>query len=558
MNGLTFTDVLQMYGDNPLTTFIFIMKHGGLFIVYPFFVKGLIDGWLEWTREYVKHHRKYVLMSVNVPKENEQSMKAIEQIYAQIYGIRRDPTWADKWWRGWTQSLVSFEIESDGGYSQFYIRCLDKQQDVIETAIYAQYPDAEIKTIEKEHEYTNKLNVKMIEDKSYDLYGCEFVLEKHEKFCIRHWRGWEHSLPGKFIDPMAAVLEIMSRMQPGEHMWFQMMSEPIPLEELNHECQEEINKIIGEHKTKLTFFDHLIDFPVKLLTVLADNIFGNPEESSIKEKEGKRIFLVEYEREAVTELDMKRSRWPFRSKIRFIYFAKKEIFNQEKARRGFFGAMKQFKFLNSFLEGKYTKVELKDTYWFDHYYEFFQKIRLFWRKRSLIWNYKAMDMERGETEGYALSCEELASLYHFPQIDVRAPFVQKAESRRVEPPTQLNFSKMEAQMQPGVEVKVAPMKAGEDAALSSPVPPPEGPRPGVIILKQTPEQAAYHEKLQREQGYLPMDNVDGTTAWPEGETPETLAAKQANQQPAAVPVNQNTMPVTNNEPGAPPPNLPFV
>jgi len=542
--GLTFRDVIMMYGDNPLTTFIFIMKHGGLFIVYPFFVKGLLDGWLEWTREKVKHHRKYVLLSVNVPKENEQSMKAVEQIYAQIYGTFRKPTWGEKYWGGWTQPLINFEIESDGGYIQFYIRCLDKHQDVVETAIYAQYPDAEISLIPKERDYTNKLNVKMIEDKDYDLYGAEIILEKPEVYCIRHWRGWEHSLPGKFIDPMGATLEIMSRMQPGEHLWFQMMTEPEDLTHLNHECQKMIDKFTGDvAHAKPNIIDHILDFPLKFLDAIGTAIFSSGEEGAVHKKEEmtKRIFLVEWEREAVTELDMKRSRWPFLSKIRFIYFAKKDIFNEEKGRRGFMGAMQQFKFLNNFIEGKYTKVDLKDTYWFDHYHQFWKKTRQFWRKRSLIWNYKAQDMERGETEGFALSCEELTSLYHFPQIDVRAPFVKKAESRRVEPPTQLDFQQIESMQQPATNVKVEPLKEGENMDLSSPVPKPQEtaiPTIKPIILKQTPEQAAYHEKLQHEYGYKPMDNVDGTTEWP---------AEEANNQ---------TMP--NNEPGAPPPNLPIA
>lgn len=538
--ALTFRDIIELYGDNPFTTFIFIMKHGGLWIVYPFFVHGLVKGWLEWIREKVKHKRKYVLMSVNVPKENEQSMKAVEQIYAQIYGTKRNPTWTEKYWQGWTQALISFEIESDGGYIQFYIRCWEKHQDVVETAIYAQYPDAEISKIEKEQDYVNKLNVDMIIDKTHDLYGADLVLENKDIYSIRNWRGWEHSLPGKFIDPMAAMLEIMSRMQPGEHLWFQVMTQPLDLTHLNNECQKQIDKFIGESKNQgANILDKIVDFPIKLVTFISDNIFGGAETATYEaKKESKRIFLVEYEREAVSELDMKRSRWPYLSKVRFIYFANRDIYNQEKARRGFIGAMRQFKFLNSFKEGDYTKVDLDDTYWFDNYVQPWKKRRLFWRRRRLIWNYKAMDMERGETEGYALSCEELTSLYHFPQIDVRAPFVQKAESRRVEPPTQLDLEQAGGAQQPTAKVEMEPIEAT--------------PQTAPLIMQQTPEQAAYHEKLQREQGYKPMDNVDGTTAWPAGETPETIT------QPTPPRPIITQPPQATKEPGAPPPNLPIA
>ncbi|MFA6027616.1 MAG: hypothetical protein WC752_01690 [Patescibacteria group bacterium] len=548
--------IIQENGNNPFAVFWFLIQHGALIFVYPFFVKFLFDGWLEWTRGIVKHKRKYVLLSVNVPKDNEQSMKAVEQMFTHIYGVKQVPTFTKKYWGGWSQPLISFEIESDGGYIQFYIRCWVGHQDIIEAAVYAQYPDAEIKLVDKEKDYTNKINLKMLEDGTYDLYGSQLLLDNPDIYPIRGWRGWEHPMPGKFIDPLAAVLEMMSRMQPGEHFWYQIMTEPEPLDHLSHECQEQINKVIGEHKAAgPNILDKILDIPVKFLDIVHDTVFGGVEGGDhATEKPDKRIFLVEYEREMVTELDMKRSRWPFKCKVRYVYFAKKEMFNIEKAHRSFMGAIRQYKFLNNFHEGRWTTVDLDDTYWFDTYYQPFQKTRLFWRKRSLMRNYKMMDMERGEGEGYAMNTEELASLYHFPQIDVRAPFVQKAESRRMEPPTQLNLEQQETQKGPKIEVKTEVVAEGEDLNISTPVPKPAEAEPKIkpIIIKQTDEQIAYHEKLQREQGYKPMDNVDGTTAWPEGETPDTIE-QPIKVQPVSLEKDNNSGSV-----GGPPPNLPVA
>ena len=474
-------DVISSYGSNPFSALLYILQHGGLVLLWIIFVVLCFEGWLFWIREKTKHQRKYVLMSINVPKDNEQSMRAVEQIYTQIYGTVRVPTLREKWWDGWTQPLFSFEIASTEGYLQFYIRCWEPHQDLVEAAVYAQYPDAEIRTVPKAEDYTRVLDVKMIEDGTHDLYGAELREEIEDIWSLRNWRNWEHQLVGKFIDPLSATLEIMSRIGPGEHFWFQVLTEPAPHEHFFRRCQEMIDEIIGEHKKHETLLDKIIAAPMAILDAIGAAVFGNNEESNNKpEKLGKRIFLVEYEREAVTELDMKRSRWPFLSKIRFVYWGKKEVFNAEKARRGFVGAMMQFTFLNNFLkEGKYTKVELKDTYFWDMYYQPLKKLRLFWRKRRLIWNYKAMDMERGEIMGFHLSVEELTSLYHFPQMMVRAPFVQKAEAKRFEPPTYLTYEKAGI---PGAQpVDISMEKMPEESE-----PKQEIPRAGTIYVKAPP------------------------------------------------------------------------
>lgn len=498
--SLSFREIIDIYGENPFTTFMFLIKHGGLIIIYPFLVKGLLDGWYDYNTTRVKMTRKFVLLSINVPKENEQSLKAIEQIYNHLYGTRKKPTFAQRWFIGWTQPIFSLEVESNGGYIQFYVRCWIDQQDVVEAAIYAQYPDAEIQEIPEEEDYTNQLQVEMLEDGSHDLYGSEMSLELTDAYPIRHWRGWEHPMPQKFIDPLAAVLEIMSRLGPGENYWFQVLIQPGDRDALNKECEKEMEQFIGKKESigdnGSSWLDNIIDVPGKIFSAFYNEIFENPETVQKQDNQQDpfaRIYLIEWEREAVFELDMKRSRWPFFSKVRFIYWAEKDKYNYEKGRRGFMGALRQFLYINSFKEGKWTQVDLDFSWWWDTFYQPFKQYRLFWRKRNLIWNYKAMDMDRGEHSGFNLSTEELASLYHFPQIDVRAPFIQKAETRRVEPPTQLNFETKTGQQAPNIEFQPDAQSGQpqDDGRVPSPVPHPEEiPTPGTVVIENPPAEQA--------------------------------------------------------------------
>lgn len=540
-------------GSNPITAFIYILKHGGLIVIYPMMVFMLIEGWLEWIRERVKHHRKFVLLAIDVPKDNEQSMKAIEQIYGHIYGAKKAPAWYDKWWNGWTQAMYTFEIESDGGYIQFYARTWEKHQDLVEAAIYAQYPDAEIKVVDKKDWYNKKLTVKMIEDGSHDLYGSELKLEAPDIFPIKHWAAWEHALVGKFIDPMAALLEIMSRMQPGEHVWIQMMIQPTELGPLGSECQKEIDKITGDKKKeKPHTIDKILEFPLKIVDFVVNEIFGGEGGSTEKAEEAsKRIFLVEFERETVTELDTKRSYWPYNTKIRWFYWAKKDLFNFEKGRRGMMGAFRQFRYINNFVEGRWTKVDLDDSFWFDQYYQPMKQTRMFWRKRKLIWNYSAMDMDRGEHHGFRLNIKEIASFFHFPQIDVRAPFVQKAENKRFEPPTQLDLTGKNTQGN-STNVKMQAVTAESDQEndeIPSPVPKPEEPKMGSLVVHRTPEQIAYFEELKRRND----PTVVGKAAMDMAALKNNPPVQQPEQAQPIKDIQQE--PQNSNDP---PDNIPFV
>ena len=44
---------------------------------------------------------------------------------------------------------------------------------------------------------------------------------------------------------------------------------------------------------------------------------------------------------------------------------------------------------------------------------------------------------QGAGKGFILNIEELASVWHFPVPQVKAPLVQKTEARKGEPPTSL-------------------------------------------------------------------------------------------------------------------------
>lgn len=443
------------FGSNPFAAFWWIFSHGGVIIVYFFFVYWVFRGWYFWNTERYKHHRRrrFVTLAVDVPKENIQSMKAVENIFKQIYGAVERPEWEKMWWHGWTQEPFSFEIASHEGYIQFYIKTVDFYRDLVEASIYAQYPDAVITPVE---DYSEKFNTKMFDRGEYDMFGSEMVTIRKGLQTVGPFKTYpylEHVLTAKFVDPLGGLLEAMSQLGPGEHIWFQILAVP----EFSKHWQEEGQKFIDtiahiKKGSKKSILDTISDLPVKALETVNTVVFGGevgPTKPPKEEPPSWTLYLTEPQKELIVLIDKKISQFGFRCKVRFIYLAKKEVFNPEKGRRTMEGAFYQFKGFNYFVRGHKTQTKLEGPLRF-----FFKKSRLAWRKRKLLRAYKSLDPERGERkEGQIFCTEELATIYHFPGIDIRAPFVKKAETKRIEPPHQLRFEPEEAPTEEEVIVK---------------------------------------------------------------------------------------------------------
>ena len=136
--------IIAAFGSNPFVVFLFLMQSGGILIVYIIIIIYACVGWLRYVRERRKRVRKYVVLQLNIPKENEQSMKAVEKIFVQLQGAVDRPNLQEKWMDGWLQESFSFEIGSINGHTSFFIHTTDYYRDLVESAVYAQYPDAEI------------------------------------------------------------------------------------------------------------------------------------------------------------------------------------------------------------------------------------------------------------------------------------------------------------------------------------------------------------------------------------------------------------------------------
>lgn len=396
-------------------------------IIYLMFAR---ETWLLYVRGKFASQIKYTFLALDIPRANEQSPRAVENLLAYLAGAHSTINWFEKYWEGKIQLIFSLEIVSIDGYTQFIVRTPVDFKSLVESAVYSQYPDAEITEID---DYTEGIPKKYPDD-DYDIAGAEFIQSANQMYPIRVYEEFEHQMgPSEmlFKDPMASLMDLCSSLQRGEQLWYQILLIPIGFDWMD-EAEDEIAKIIGT-KPKTTGVNKLIDYVNKGIWSGSEAIYP-ASEWGLEEKEFKPLSMVELkpkQKKRVEGLHRKVAKLGFKAKLRMIYVAKKDVYNPKKAFNGFVGYIKQFSALdlNSF------KPDMDRTATST---AFFAKVRrLNERKRNIVTNYINRDWYAGRMPGI-YNIEELATVWHFPvEATVRAPLIQKTPAKKAKPPIAL-------------------------------------------------------------------------------------------------------------------------
>ncbi len=416
---------------SPLVIMWRLFIDGGWIPLLAVFLWGFWNLWVFSRQIKYSEKRRFVLLAVDIPKGSEQSPKAVENIFAHLDGAHGTETLWEKYWEGKTQDWFSFEIVSIGGYIQFLVYTRDKFRDLVEAAIYAQYPDAEITEVT---DYTDAAP-KKFPDPEYEMFGAEFINAKPEVYPIRTYVQFEHSLTQELKDPMAALLENMGKIGKGEQIWFQIVITPISQKEWRAAGEKLVKKLIGvKVEEKKTLLGKIVDLPAKIVSPALEQVLG-PTATQGKKSGAEVPSLVPYlspgERSTIEAIQNKIAKIGFKTKIRFIYLGRKEVFQKTRGVNPMVGAIKQF----NTLDCQSLKPELKRVGTRAHYV--FIKWRIKRRQNKLMRAYRARSNWRGAGKGFVLNIEELATLWHFPAPWIKAPPVKVVESKRGVPPVNL-------------------------------------------------------------------------------------------------------------------------
>lgn len=378
----------------------------------------VFDLFKDYTKSIYLSNLKWIMLEIRLPQETKRSPLAMEQVFAALHtapgGVRKK--WVEGFWKGKVGDWFSLEIVGIGGDIHFYVRALESHRNIVESSIYAQFPEAEIQLAD---DYMSAYP-DILPDDGTDIAVGEFVLEKTDAYPIRTYVDFEEKNPGKDeyqrIDSLASLVEGMSLLGPRECLALQIMIQSKKGDDWVKESQKEIDKIMGKkEESKKDIFNIFFDFIDSLISAGAKDEKKSDEFSTVKLTPGRLEALKAIERN-ITKLG-------FKSTLRMLYISPMETFN--KSRPAIVaGTLKQFSSLN--LNG--FKKDSPDFDWvFKKSREYKYKVEIYkkFRKREFL------------KKPYVLNSEELASIFHIPDVGVKTSTLPRIDAKKGEAPVGL-------------------------------------------------------------------------------------------------------------------------
>ncbi|PIQ92904.1 MAG: hypothetical protein COV69_00790 [Parcubacteria group bacterium CG11_big_fil_rev_8_21_14_0_20_39_14] len=367
---------------------------------------------------------KFVLLEISLPREVEKTPKAMEQVWDEFHGLHDIFNLKELYIKGEFVQWLSCEIVSNGGKIHFYIRTPEIFRDLVESALYSQYPEVEISEVE---DYVSSVPAD-IPNRAYDMWGSDFILTKSDPYPIKCYEEFEEIKEEKRVDPLSSLVEGLGTLKEGEQIWLQILAQPI-LFEGRPAAEKLISKLFGKKFDEESgTMKELGKFTTDIIDIITTGRKAETNEEISQMDMFKSFMLTPGEREILEGIEKKMDKLPFFCNIRFIYIAKKEIFFKPKIRLAM-SPFKQFTTLNA--NGiKIGPNKTKINY-------FFVDRRVYYRKRRLLRFYKRRLFEVGWKPNI-LNAEELATIFHFPgKLVAPAPMVSRVEARKGEPPPTL-------------------------------------------------------------------------------------------------------------------------
>jgi hypothetical protein len=390
------------------------------------------DAWKLYLHVRFLKAIKWVVLEIRVPKNVLKTPKAMEQIFAAAhspysYGHR---PWL-KYWEGLEEYFFSFELVGSAGETHFYLRTPEQYRNMMEAAIFGQYPDAEVVEVD---DYLKEMP-KVLPNQHIDVGGFEEVFGKPNWYPLRTYLAFEEPVEEQRLDSIASLVEAMSKMTGDQQFWFQLVIEPAG-EDWVRGGEKEIDKIYGieekkEHKPSL--FPKL-DLGITMSEALRGP-FEHPGEAKpahAAEKPVKtRIASPSIREKEITEgISSKIAKLGFKTTIRFVTIERKEEGGQAAERNLAFahGYIRQFNTqnLNTLRPDAHSRTFAV--------YGLFSKLKKQYRKRLIYESYTHLSKSHHPA---ILNIEELATLYHFPITAVSTTQLEKIESKKGAPPATL-------------------------------------------------------------------------------------------------------------------------
>lgn len=390
--------------------------------------------WYHYRGDYFTAGITWTLLEVEVPRENDKTPLAMELILTNaLYQITQKGLW-EKYVQGAVRFWTTLEMTSTEGRIRFFMRCPSRMAGLLETQVYAQYPQAKVRPIADEDDYVWKVG-DIRKDSAWNCWGCEFKLEKNDAYPIKTYIKYGLDKPATKeehkVDPLTPTIELFGTMGKDEHMWMQIF---VAASQKEYGHGHHGHKFVEEAQAEL---DRL-SAPYTREHLKPDGV-GVTLEPRVPD------FL----KSKFEGIKAKVQKLPFDCGIRLIYAAKKEAFRNE-SRRALRTIFRQYYDPDSNALVRFNNTQ------FDYPWQDLSGNRIWQVKKRMIDRYRTRTFFNAPffvqwkwpwfidffvsfytPEVFVLNSEEIATIFHFPGMVSETPTFKRIESKVAKPPQNL-------------------------------------------------------------------------------------------------------------------------
>jgi len=342
--------------------------------------------WRNYRRAEAIDTTEHTLLVLEIPRANDKSEMAAEQLFASLHGILRDKR--ELQLSGGMQEHISFEIAAIGKLIRFYVWVPKHLQNFVEGQMYAQYPTVQIH--EADEDYTKR---------EFDhgvVYTSELTLTDNDMLPIKTFQSFE-------VDPLAGITATLAKLEDaGEEVWIQVLARPVA-----DDWHKRASRFASSIKNGTSTFDLFGGAGMYLIRAL-EALWKPPEQSAGPAAPRE---LSERDKTRISEIEKKSTKLGYQVKIRIAYLGESQATAKQRM-QAIVGTFKQFNSTN--LNG--------------------------FRMSSASFNREELSKYIARffiDKGYLLNIEELASVFHLPHTNVETPNIVWASSKTAEPPAKL-------------------------------------------------------------------------------------------------------------------------
>jgi hypothetical protein len=396
------------------------------------------ETWFEYQRAAYIAKIKWILLEVIPPPEIPYSSpKAADSIFAGLhssYAGFPGTGWKSQFFQGKVPVWFSLEIVSNGGETHFYIRCPEDQRNMVESLVFSQYPQAEVRVMP---DYIDLVPAPL-DLARYDVSGAELEFTKDAPYPIKTFIEFEEA-GGKDeyarLDPLAPLMESMSALRPGEHLWVQYVIRATGGDWVKA-GEKLVDKLKGKKDEPPKPALQWLFGPIEMV-LETTGLIPVPEPKKEDKKEFNLQNLSPAQKKVLEQVEYKLAKLGFKVGIRVFYAASKEAFNGSRI-AGVTAMFKQLYYnnLNSFKPGNMTRDKGFLKWLFPNDVGFGAAPRIVKKKKTMFEAYRnrAFPEKDGKEMLVILNTEELATLWHLPGLNVKAPMLPRVQSKKGQPP----------------------------------------------------------------------------------------------------------------------------